>query len=378
MDTFKPVDLQSDESVTPELTEEAVGKKVAQLFSDSSFMVVEDDPRAVGKITQALQEKRGTQKVEVEEDSGIGVAYSVDEVEPNFKKIIEKASQSPDGRIIVIEDMELPLVEDGGPDSRGGEYAMEKMVQMVNAWNNEHPDRSFLRLEIIMNSSLGTDMVGLNQRLGGGYIKAVARPGPGQKQNVVQDIEGLFRKHLEWQSGDNNIGGKRASVAQAVTTATAGTEGLKERPKIEDIQWMNIDDDLRISNQVDSQLRNGLNMKESLGSARSVEGGINLVRSLAEKKVRVDLIILDQEFFTRDNSHIGDPSSYRRFLYKFRELKIDPSYRDTLGETKVVMYSGTFDPKSLGLLQQEYDFVVGSISKDSENMAGELKVILTQ
>ena len=56
MNTSVPAVPQSEELVTPELTEEAA-KEVTRLFSDSSFMVVEDDPRAVDKITQALQEK---------------------------------------------------------------------------------------------------------------------------------------------------------------------------------------------------------------------------------------------------------------------------------------------------------------------------------
>ena len=376
MNTSVPAVPQSEELVTPELTEEAA-KEVTRLFSDSSFMVVEDDPRAVDKITQALQEKRGTQ--ELEEDSGIGIAWSIAEVEPNFKKIMEKASQSQARRIIVIEDMELPLTEEGGLATDGGIRAMVKMVQMVNAWNNEHSDRSPLRLEIIMNSTMGVDMVSLNQRLGGDYIKEVVRPsqedrGPRQKQDVVQDIEGLFRKHLEGQSKDG-IGEKRASVAQAVT-AIAAAEGLKERPRIEDLKFISIDGDPSIPDWVVSDLKNGLNMKGSLGSSRSVEGGIKLVRSLAEKRVGVDLIIMGMGLCWVDDNSSTSLGNHREFLAKFKALKIDPLYRDALGETKVVMYSSEFDPESLTQLQQEYDFVVGGVSK-AEHISGKLRGILT-
>ena len=379
MNTSVPAVPQSEELVTPELTEEAA-KEVTRLFSDSSFMVVEDDPRAVDKITQALQEKRGTQ--ELEEDSGIGIAWSIAEVEPNFKKIMEKASQSQARRIIVIEDMELPLTEEGGIDTDGGILAMKEMVQMVNAWNSEHSDQLPLRLEIIMNSTRGVDMINLNQKLGGDYIKEVVRPsqesqrGPRRKQDVVQDIEKLFRQKPTGMSEDS-IGGERASVAQAVT-AVAATKESKERPKIEDLQWVHIEDDPRVPDEVFSKLKIGLNMKESLGVAKSVQGGVNLISSLVGKGVRIDLIILDEEFPRVDGGGM-DPDGYIQFLAEFKKLKENPLCRSALGETKVVMYSSTYAPRFCA----QYDFFVRGIKKENRgsteesHLAESLKVALT-
>lgn len=175
---------------------------------------------------------------------------------------------------------------------------------------------------------------------------------------------------------DNSIGGKRTLVAQAVTVATA-TEDLKERPKIEDLQWVHIEDDPRVPDEVTSKLKTGLNMRESLGSAESVEGGINLIRSLAERGVRLDLIISDQEFPTKDDGPIDPSSGCRQFLRRFEELKTDPLCRDALSETKVVIYSS--GSMSEGL--DQYNFIIGNIAKgpryEESHLAGNLKVILT-
>ena len=231
------------------------------------------------------------------------------------------------------------------------------MVQMVNAWNSEHSDQLPLRLEIIMNSTRGVDMINLNQKLGGDYIKEVVRPsqesqrGPRRKQDVVQDIEKLFRQKPTGMSEDS-IGGERASVAQAVT-AVAATKESKERPKIEDLQWVHIEDDPRVPDEVFSKLKIGLNMKESLGVAKSVQGGVNLISSLVGKGVRIDLIILDEEFPRVDGGGM-DPDGYIQFLAEFKKLKKIPLCRSALGETKVVMYSSAYAPRFCA----QYDFFV--------------------
>lgn len=176
----------------------------------------------------------------------------------------------------------------------------------------------------------------------------------------------------------DGICGNRASVAQAVTAAAATNEGPKERPKIEDLQWVQIEDDPKVPDDVLSKLKVGLNMKESLGVAESVEGGINLIRSLAEKGVRIDLIILDQEFPARDGGGMN-PNGYIQFLAEFKKLKENPLCRSALGETNVVMYSSVYASRFLA----QYDFVVGGIRKENRgsteesHLAEKLKVALT-
>lgn len=123
--------------------------RVQEMFRDPSrtFLIVEDDPRAAGKIAIDLRIKRATKDQQA--DSGVISVASIEGASTAIDSLIKEGGPS---KITVILDLEFPFKDDGPPDPGAGYKVLEDITAKIKGWNEAHPDKPVV-LEIVMNSS---------------------------------------------------------------------------------------------------------------------------------------------------------------------------------------------------------------------------------
>lgn len=160
--------------------------------------------------------------------------------------------------------------------------------------------------------------------------------------------------------------GAEIKVIQAVETSAARTPENRESQEqllIKDVKYVHVEDDtLHWQSEVQKQLENNLGMKNRLGAAQSVQSAVALIQGLIQKKERLDLIVLDQEFPYADDE-IPDAINSRDFIQQFQALAKAEENKESLGKTVIVMLSGTADQGYIKEMQGISDRVIGLVSK---------------
>ncbi len=152
-------------------------------------------------------------------------------------------------------------------------------------------------------------------------------------------------------------------------TLEGGTLEKFRQPRLKDLTIFHIDDDIKEQNTRMEELQKEWGIKEGqrLGTSQSAEEAITKLRQLASEGNAPRVILLDQQFFRQAGDKVGDAYACEAFITEYQKLRTDPSFREVLKHTKIVIVSGTADDKFLEKMQQLCpDTIVGRAKKDDD------------
>lgn len=161
----------------------------------------------------------------------------------------------------------------------------------------------------------------------------------------------------------------------AVTPGSETKEMQQERKEIalRDVNFIHIEDDPLTLKNMQKDLASQLDMKNRLGSSRSVEGAKKILQQLAEGGKPLHLVILDKSFMQREADKFDHGGAWQFFMGELE--KIAPA-NEKLKDVRVVIASGDIDDATLREMQQRFPRIIGALQKGEEGLPLRLAAIL--
>ncbi|MBI3305884.1 hypothetical protein HYZ82_01970 [Candidatus Nomurabacteria bacterium] len=151
---------------------------------------------------------------------------------------------------------------------------------------------------------------------------------------------------------------------------------VKEGIPIREVRYIHIDNSSVWREALEKILGSKLGMEHKLGEASSIDSAVSLIKNIAAKREKLDLIIIEEGILTEDEipGKFYGASPTIEFVKQFELLAAAESMKKFLERTKIVVFGPKAYPSSIAAfdeLQKKFPRVIAFVAKmpDLEEIA---------